>query len=300
MRITIPSFQTLLVALTMLAGFTMPTLASAATPDMTVAAALAGYAGTEDNRIQLEKIGAVSVKASSAEVSPQTIEAPAPAIVLVHGAFVDGSEWNKVVPLLQAQGLKVVAVQNPLTSLAADVAATKRAIAEQTGKVVLVGHSWGGMAITQAGASDKVSALVYVAAFAPSEGQAANDLGKEFEPPAGMKRLRSDDTGYLSLPAEVMANDFAPDVPKAETNLMAVSQVPINSKGFNEKVSVAAWKTKPSYFIVAANDRMLATDLQLSMAKKIGAKTTILKTSHAPMLSQPQQVADVILEAAKR
>jgi pimeloyl-ACP methyl ester carboxylesterase len=115
-----------------------------------------------------------------------------------------------------------------------------------------------------------------------------------------MKRLRSDDTGYLSLPAEVMANDFAPDVPKAETNLMAVSQVPINSKGFDEKVSVAAWKTKPSYFIVAANDRMMATDLQLSMAKKIGAKTTILKTSHAPMLSQPQQVADVILEAAKR
>lgn len=150
------------------------------------------------------------------------------------------------------------------------------------------------------GAGDKVSALVYVAAFAPSEGQAANDLGKEFEPPAGMKRLRSDDTGYLSLPAEVMANDFAPDVPKAETNLMAVSQVPINSKGFDEKVSVAAWKTKPSYFIVAANDRMMATDLQLSMAKKIGAKTTILKTSHAPMLSQPQQVADVILEAAKR
>jgi pimeloyl-ACP methyl ester carboxylesterase len=256
MRITIHSFQNLLLALAMLAGCTTPTLASAATPQTTV--------------------------------------------VLVHGAFVDGSEWNKVVPLLQAQGLKVVAVQNPLTSLAADVAATKRAIAGQTGKVVLVGHSWGGMAITQAGASDKVSALVYVAAFAPSEGQAANDLGKEFEPPAGMKRLRSDDTGYLSLPAEVMANDFAPDVPKAETNLMAVSQVPINSKDFDEKVSVAAWKTKPSYFIVAANDRMMATDLQLSMAKKIGAKTTILKTSHAPMLSQPQQVADVILEAAKR
>ena len=97
-----------------------------------------------------------------------------------------------------------------------------------------------------------------------------------------------------------MATDFAPDVPKAETNLMAVSQVLINSKGFDEKVSVAAWKTKPSYFIVAANDRMMATDLQLSMAKKIGAKTTILKTSHAPMLSQPQRVADVILEAAKR
>lgn len=256
MRITVPSFQTVLLASTMLAGFTMPALAPAATSNTTV--------------------------------------------VLVHGAFVDGSEWNKVVPLLQAKGLKVVVVQNPLTSLADDVAATNRAIAAQTGKVVLVGHSWGGMAITQAGASDKVSALVYVAAFAPSEGQAAGDLGKEYEPPAGMKRLQSDDTGYLSLPAEVMAHDFAPDVSRAETNLMAVSQVPINSKAFGEKVSVAAWKTKPSYFIVAANDRMMATDLQLSMANKIGAKTTTLQTSHAPMLSKPQQVADVILEAATR
>jgi len=255
-RITVPSFQTVLLALTMLAGFTMPPVAPAATSNTTV--------------------------------------------VLVHGAFVDGSEWNKVVPLLQAKGLKVVVVQNPLTSLADDVAATKRAIAAQPGKVVLVGHSWGGMAITQAGASDKVSALVYVAAFAPSEGQAANDLGKEFPTPTGMKRIQSDNTGYLSLPADVMAHDFAPDVPREETNLMAVAQVPINSKAFDERVSVAAWKTKPSYFIVAANDRMMATDLQSSMARKIGAKTIVLSTSHAPMLSEPQQVADVILEAATR
>jgi len=221
-------------------------------------------------------------------------------VVLVHGAFVDASEWNKVVPLLQAKGLKVVSVQNPLTSLAEDVAATERAIAQQTGKVVLVGHSWGGMAITEAGASDKVSALVYVSAFAPSEGQAASDLGKEYEPPAGMKRVQADHSGYLSLPSEAMVQDFAPDAPKEETKLMAVSQVPINSKAFGEKVTTAAWKTKPSYFIVAGNDRMMATDLQMSMAKKIGAKTVALKTSHAPMLSKPQEVADVILEAAKR
>jgi pimeloyl-ACP methyl ester carboxylesterase len=221
-------------------------------------------------------------------------------VVLVHGAFVDGSEWNKVVPLLQAKGLKVVSVQNPLTSLAEDVAATQRAIAQQTGKVVLVGHSWGGMVITEAGASDKVSALVYISAFAPSEGQAAGDLGKEYEPPAGMKRLQADNSGYLSLPPEAMVQDFAPDAPKEETRLMAVSQVPINSKAFGEKVTTAAWKTKPSYFIVAGNDRMMATDLQMSMAKKIGAKTVVLKTSHAPMLSKPQEVADVILEAATR
>ena len=221
-------------------------------------------------------------------------------VVLVHGAFVDGSEWNKVVPLLQAKGLKVVSVQNPLTSLAEDIAATQRAIARQTGKVVLVGHSWGGMAITEAGASDKVSALVYVAAFAPSEGQAAGDLGKEYEPPPGMKQLQADSSGYLSLPAEAMVHYFAPDVPKEVTKLMAVSQVPINSKAFGERVTTAAWKTKPSYFIVAGNDGMMATDLQLTMAKKIGAKTVVLKTGHAPMLSKPQEVADVILEAAKR
>src|SRR5260370_26758393 len=111
-----------------------------------------------------------------------------------------------------------------------------------------------------------------------------------------MKRLQADNAGYLSLPADAMAQDFAPEVPKAENNLMAVSQVPINSKAFGEKVTTAAWKTKPSYFIVAANDRMMATDLQLSMAKKIGAKTLVLKTSHAPMLSKLQQVADIILE----
>ena len=221
-------------------------------------------------------------------------------VILVHGAFVDGSEWNKVVPLLQAKGLKVVSVQNPLTSLAEDIAATQRAIARQTGKVVLVGHSWGGMAITEAGASDKVSALVYVAAFAPSEGQAAGDLGKEYEPPPGMKQLQADSSGYLSLPAEAMVHYFAPDVPKEVTKLMAVSQVPINSKAFGEKVTTAAWKTKPSYFIVAGNDGMMATDLQLTMAKKISAKTVVLKTGHAPMLSKPQEVADVILEAAKR
>jgi len=221
-------------------------------------------------------------------------------IVLVHGAFVDGSEWDKVIPLLQAKGLKVVSVQNPLISLVEDVAATERAIAGQTGKVVLVGHSWGGMVITQAGAGDKVSALVYIAAFAPSEGQAASDLGKEYDPPAGMKKLQTDSTGYLSLPAEAMSQDFAPDAPKEETKLMSVSQVLINGKAFGEKVTTAAWRTKPSYFIVAAEDRMIAVDLELSMAKKIGAKTVVLKTGHAPMLSQPQQVADVILEAAKR
>ncbi|GGC69348.1 alpha/beta fold hydrolase [Undibacterium terreum] len=221
-------------------------------------------------------------------------------VVLVHGAFADGSSWDKIVPLLQAKGLKVVSVQNPLTSLADDVAATKRAIDAQTGKVILVGHSWGGTVITQAGADAKVSALVYVAAFAPSEGEAVGALGKEFPTPPGIAKLKADASGFLSLPAQAVAEDFAQDLPAAQTNLMAVSQGPINSKAFGEAVTVAAWKTKPSFYIVSAQDRMIAPGLEAAMAKKINATTTTLNTSHVPMLSKPADVAAVIIAAAAK
>lgn len=169
-------------------------------------------------------------------------------VVLVHGAFADGSSWDKVIPLLQAKGLKVVAVQNPLTSLAADVAAAKRAIDAQSGPVVLVGHSWGGTVITEAGSHDKVAALVFVAAFAPDSGESTADLGKAFE----------------------------------------------------DKVTSAAWKNKPSWYIVAEKDRMIQPDLERAMAKKINAKTTVLPTSHVAMQSRPKEVAAVILAAAQQ
>ncbi|WP_295994895.1 alpha/beta hydrolase [Rugamonas sp.] len=221
-------------------------------------------------------------------------------VVLVHGAFDDGSSWDKVIPLLQAKGLKVVAVQNPLTSLEDDVAATQRVVDAQTGKVVLVGHSWGGAVITQAGTSDKIKALVYVAAFAPSEGDVIGSIGKDYPTPPGSITLQADAAGYLSLPAASVKLNFAQDLPAAAANLIAVTQGPINSKAFGTPITVAAWKNKPNYFIVSAKDRMISPDLELAMAKKIGATTTTLQTSHVPMLSQPKAVADVIIAAAQR
>ncbi|MBV6320755.1 alpha/beta fold hydrolase [Duganella violaceipulchra] len=221
-------------------------------------------------------------------------------VVLVHGAFADGSSWEKVIPLLQAKGLKVVAVQNPLTSLADDVAATQRVVDAQTGKVVLVGHSWGGTVITQAGTSDKITALVYVAAFAPSEGEASANLGKDYAVPPGIASLQADAAGYLWLPADSVSKNFAQDVSPASAALIAATQGPINAKAFADVTTVAAWKTKPSYYIAAANDRMIAPALQQAFARKLNATTVTLKTSHVPMLSQPARVAEVIIAAAQR
>jgi pimeloyl-ACP methyl ester carboxylesterase len=225
---------------------------------------------------------------------------PAKTVVLVHGAFADGSSWDKVIPILQAKGLKVVAVQNPLTSLADDVATTKRAIDAQTGPVILVGHSWGGTVITQAGDHEKVAALVYVAAFAPAEGQASGELGKDFPPAPGGASIRPDPAGFLSLTPEGVAKDFAQDLPAAQTKVMAVTQGPILAKCFEDKVTTAAWKTKPSFYIVAEKDRMIQPDLERAMAKKINATTTSLPTSHVAMQSRPKDVAAVILTAADK
>jgi pimeloyl-ACP methyl ester carboxylesterase len=220
-------------------------------------------------------------------------------VVLVHGALANASSWDKVIPLLQAKGLKVVAVQIPLTSLADDVAVTKRAIDAQTGQVVLVGHSWGGTVITQAGAVPKVKALVYVAAFAPSEGEATGDLGKDFPAPPGSATFKADADGFLTLPEASMQNNFAPDLPVAQAKLMAVTQGPIQSKAFAEPVTVAAWRSKPDYFIVSAQDRMIQPALEQAMAKKINAKTSVLQASHVALLSHPKEVAEVIIEASK-
>lgn len=220
-------------------------------------------------------------------------------VVLVHGAFADGSDWNKVIPLLQAKGIKVHAVQNGLNSLADDVAATKRTINAQPGKVVLVGHSWGGTVITEAGQNDKVAALVYVAAFAPSAGQSTAELGKDYPTPPGITKLVADADGYLSLPPEAVAGDFAQDLPAAQTRIMSVTQGPIQSKAFGEKTTVAAWSSRPSWYIVSENDRMIQPDLERAMAKKIGAKVTSLPTSHVPQESRPADVAKVIIDAVE-
>jgi len=224
---------------------------------------------------------------------------PPTSVVLVHGAFADGSSWNKVIPLLQAKGLKVVAVQNPLTSLEDDVAAAKRVIDAQEGPVVLVGHSWGGSVITQAGGNDKVKALVYVAAFAPSLNQAPVVDLKDHPTPPGASHFIADKEGFLTLSPQSIASEFAQDVSPEEANLIAATQGPVRGANFEQKVTVAAWTNKPSWYIVAANDRMIDPDAQRALAKKIKATTIVLPTSHVPMSSAPDAVADAIGKAAE-
>ncbi len=219
-------------------------------------------------------------------------------VVLVHGAFADGSSWSKVIPLLEAKGLHVVAVQNPLNSLADDVAATKRAIANANGPVLLVGHSYGGAVITAAGNDAKVSALVYVAAFAPGDGESVADLGKDYPPPPGMAEEIADAAGFISLTAKGVDEDFAPDLPAAERKLIAATQGPTAAVVFGTKIEQAAWKSKPAWYVVASNDRMIPPALQRAMAQKIKAKSISIAASHVPMLSHPAEVAAFIAQAA--
>ncbi len=246
--------------------------------------------------------GAALVSAAltvTAHAAPPPADDALPAVVLVHGAFADGSDWARVIPLLQARGVHVTAVQNPLTSLADDVAATRRAIDAQPGKVVLVGHSWGGTVITQAGASDKVAALVYVSAFAPDAGQNSGELGKGYPTPPGLAALGADASGFLRISDAGMRQHFAFDVPPARAAVMAATQGPIAAKAFDEPVTVAAWKTRPSWFVISTRDHMIAPELQSAMASRIGAHVTRLATSHVPQEVAPDKVAAVILDAVQ-
>lgn len=223
-----------------------------------------------------------------------------PTIVLVHGAFADGSAWSRVIPLLQAEGLKVVSVQNPLTSLADDVAATRRILDMQSGPVVLVGHSWGGAVITEAGVHDSVRALVYVAAFAPSEGQSVADLTQGYPTPSGFSHIAADKNGFLTLTQEGVQKHLAQDVSVEQAMLMFATQGPVRGENFEEKVTRAAWRTRPSWYVVSQQDHMLDSDLQNAMANKISARMISLVAGHTPQISQPAQVAKVILEAARQ
>lgn len=219
-------------------------------------------------------------------------------VVIVHGAFADGSSWARVIPLLQAKGIRVIAVQNPLTSLADDVAATKRAIDTLPGPIVLVGHSWGGAVITEVGNDPKVAALVYVAAGAPDRGQTFAQMQAPFPPPPVATEIRAGPTGFLSLTTAGVMNDLAPDLPVAERQALAATQGDWAAKSLNEKLTIAAWRTKPSWFVVAGNDRMINPNLERALAKKMHARTTVLDSSHVAMLAKPAAVAAVILEAA--
>jgi pimeloyl-ACP methyl ester carboxylesterase len=218
-------------------------------------------------------------------------------VVLVHGAFADGSSYARVIPLLEAKGLHVTAVQNPLTSLADDVAVTERAIASQNGPVILVGHSWAGMVISEAGNDPKVAALVYIAALVPDEGQSSTDVVKPYAPSPGLAEAKADAAGFLSLSRKGVDEDFVPDLPAAQRAIVYATQGPWNSAALDDKVAVPAWTTKPSWYI-AVNDRMLPPEYEQAIAKHIHAKTTTLTTGHVPMLSMPNKVAAVIIDAA--
>ena len=240
---------------------------------------------------------AAALATGAAHAAAPVPAASGPSVVIVHGAFADGSDWARVIPLLQAQGVKVTAIQNPLTSLKDDVAVARRVLDAQTGKAVLVGHSWGGTVITEAGTHDKVAALVYVAAFAPDAGQSSAELGKGYAPSPGIAKLVADSEGFLTLPPEAMRDDFAQDVPAAQSAVMSATQGPIKGSAFADKVGGAAWQVKPSWYIVSSKDRMIDPQLQRALAKKIGARTTELPTSHVPQQSRPADVAKVILQA---
>lgn len=220
-------------------------------------------------------------------------------IVLVHGAFADGSSWNRVIPKLQAKNYEVIAVQLPLTSLRDDVAATQRAIARAHGDVVLAGHSWGGTVITEAGNNKKVKALVYVAAFAPDKGQSTAELADSYPAPPGSASLTKTNEGFLSLPPKALAQNFAPDLPAAQQRLLAVTQGPIRAALFGEKVAEAAWAHKPVWYLVSTQDRMINPSLERAMAQKIHAHTREVPASHVSMLSHPDSVARIITAAVQ-
>jgi pimeloyl-ACP methyl ester carboxylesterase len=219
-------------------------------------------------------------------------------VVLVHGAWADGSSWSKVVPLLQAEGLNVVCTQNPLSSIADDVAVANRMINAQDGPVLLVGHSYGGVIITEAGNNPKVQGLVYVAAFAPDEGESIASFSQPFGATPALGELRPIADGFLLLSRKGILEDFAQDLSIEERETMVATQGATQGAILGTPAGSAAWHTKPSWFVIASQDRTIAPEQHKFMAARIGAKTITLAASHVAMLAKPTEVAAFIAEAA--
>ena len=237
--------------------------------------------------------------ASSAILATGAVAEPVKSIVLVHGGFVDGSGWDGVYRILKKDGYEVRVVQNPTTSLADDVAVTKRAIATASGDVILVGHSYGGVVITEAGTDPKVAGLVYITAFAPSEGESVAKLIANPAPGAPVPPILPPQDGFLSLDRAKFAASFAGDVKPELASFMADSQVPWGLNALKGEVTQPAWKSKPSWYLVSTDDRMIPVDAQRMMAMRAGAKTVDEPGSHAVYVSHPEAVAAIIEQAAK-
>lgn len=220
-----------------------------------------------------------------------------PTVVLVHGAWADGSSWQRVIPYLLKEDLPVVAVQNPTSSLADDAEATRRVLNTIDGPVVLVGHSWGGAVITEAGVDPKVKALVYVAAFAPKAGETVGEQVGRHPAPPGLAQIRKDDAGYLTLTEDGWVNDVGQDLPREEARILSVVQPPLAASTFGDKVTDPAWLKTKTWYIASTEDRIVSVELERELAAAMGAKTTELKASHLSILSHPEAVANVILEA---
>ena len=220
-------------------------------------------------------------------------------VVLVHGGFVDGSGWQKVHTQLTKDGYNVTVVQNPTLSLEDDVAVTRRAIAAAAGKVILVGHSYGGVVITEAGNDAKVAGLVYIAAFAPDSGESVSALIANPPPGAPVPPILPPQDGFLFLDKTKFAASFAADVDPSTAQFMADSQVPWGVSALDGKVTQASWKSKPSYYLIAKDDHMIPPPAQQAMSKRIGAKVVEVNGSHSVYISQPNAVVKLIEQAAK-
>jgi len=243
---------------------------------------------------------ALALASNANAAPPKTPKTPEAVknVVLVHGGFVDGSGWAQVYNILKKDGYNVTVVQNPTTSLADDVAVTQRAIAQQDGPVVLVGHSYGGVVISEAGTDPKVQRLVYIAAFAPDQGESVQTLIANPPPGAAQPPILPPQDGFLFLDRAKFASAFAGDVAADEANFMADSQVPWGVQALAGTVTVPAWKSKPSWYLVATEDHMIPPPAQQMMAKRAGATVVEVSGSHAIYVSKPEAVAKLIEQAA--
>ena len=235
---------------------------------------------------------AVGLPASAAKLKAKTA-------VLVHGAFADGSCWQKVIPYLEKAGLKVIAVQNPLDSLDNDVAATKRAIRNAEGPVVLVGHSWAGAVITEAGNDEKVKSLVYVAAYAPDKGESVQSATSKYPDPESLKTFVKDPDGYLTISEEGIKRYFAADLSPEEQAVVAATQGPFHIRTLTAPVSQAAWREKPTFMVVATKDAIIPPQMESDQVKAAKATAIEVPSSHVAMLAFPREVAELIIKAAE-